>query len=61
MATELENDDFITRRPFVRFEPERELHVDRAAFQAGCRRADELSLSNRAALPSARRRRRGRC
>jgi hypothetical protein len=59
LATDRENDDYIARRFFVRTGPEREQRVDLTAFQAGWRRADEVSLSHRAALPSASGRRRG--
>ena len=59
LATDRENDDYIARRFFVRFGSEREQRVDGAAFEAGWRRADEVSLNHRAALPSARGRRRG--
>ena len=54
LATDRENDDYIARRFFVRTGPEREQRVDGDAFEAGWRRADEVRLSHRAALPSAR-------
>lgn len=61
LATEVENDNYIARRfAFIRYGPEREQSVDRAAFESGWRRAEEVSLSNRLALPSARRQRSGR-
>jgi hypothetical protein len=61
LATDVENDSYIARRfSFVQSGPEREHSVDRAAFQAGWRRAEAILLSNRPALPAARHRRSGR-
>jgi hypothetical protein len=61
LATDVENDNYIARRfSFVQSGPEREHSVDRAAFQAGWRRAEDILLSNRPALPAARHRRSGR-
>jgi hypothetical protein len=60
LATDVENDRYIDRRFYVREPgPERESSLDRAAFLAGWRRADEVSLSNRPALGGPRRARRG--
>ena len=52
LATDVENDNYIARRfYFVRSEPEREHSVECAVFPSGWRRAGEVSLSNRPALP----------
>jgi hypothetical protein len=58
LATEVENDNYIARR-FHSSLREREHSVERSVFLAGWRRAEEVRLSSRAALPSARRRRSG--
>jgi hypothetical protein len=60
LAIDAENDNYIAGRfHFIQTDPERECSVEREVFLTGWRRAEEVSLSNRLALPSARRRRSG--
>ena len=51
LATDVENDDYIARRFFVRFGADGN-GMRTAAFQSGWRRAEDVSLSERG--PSAR-------